>query len=322
MLPRRFAKSAAIALVAVLLIAGSTLGQAFVPIQPGTWTGGYIPVVVNDPGVNTQLAGSARIGDPYALTSVRRELPWLGGFVGQAAPASMPQTNAALGQPPNGVALAGGPFRGGLFSGKQLFPRSPRIGNGQLFPNAYHAVNQRLWLRGEWLLWDTKGMDTPPLVSTSTPGTTRDIAAVLGETNTSVLFGGNNINGGTEPGLLVSAGFWVTPQQNFAIEGEYFQLGEQNDRYRAGSDGSVILGRPFFDIVAGQETAQLFSYPGLVSGSINVDTETNFRSILINGRASLCPVDQCNHCGLHDRVDWLIGFRHLQLMLSASGMAN
>ena len=295
----------------LLLIAALIWGSATLPAQtaanPGSWTGGYIPVVVNDPGL------SSNIGDPYALVGVRRNLPWLGGTVGSGQATQINVVNAS-----NGGLLGNGTLFNGssrwLGNGPSVFARSPWIGNGRLFPKTYSRINERLWLRGEWLLWDTKGMDTPALVTTSTAGTARDIAAVLGEPGSSVLFGGRELNGDTVSGIRVGGGFWITPQQNFAIEGEYFQLREQDDSYVGGSNGAAILGRPFFDIVAGQETAQLVSYPGLVGGNLNIDTDTNLRSILINGRAGLCPTGVCcNTCGIRDRVDWIVGFRHVQL---------
>ena len=332
---RRWLATTAIFALFAAISTGTCRAQAFIPIETDGWRNAapatspsaaplgmgtfaptqasIIPVVVNDPAVNRSLPTT----DPYALVAVRRELPWLGGAIGQTSP------NVTLLPPQGNVSLSAGPLRSGWFGGnRRLFSGRLLNGNrrlfngrlfrGQLFPNVYSAVNKRLWFRTEWLLWDTKGMDVPPLVTTSSAGTTRDLASVLGEANTSVLFGGNQINGGTESGLLFAGGFWVTPQQNFAIEAEYFQLGEQNDRYRIGSDGSGIIGRPFFDVVAGQETAQLVSYPGLVSGSVFVDTESNFRSLMLNGRASMCTTG-CNRCGQPDHLDWLIGFRHIQL---------
>lgn len=302
-------------ITALVLSAASLPAQYQIAANHGTASGmmanGYIPVVVNDPVA----------GDPYALVAVRRQLPWLGGTIG-----SNQQT--VLAGPTNNTGLLGGPglwggpglFSGpGLFGGPGLnrggqtvFGQPAWIGNGQLFPRVHSTFDRRLYFNADWLLWDTKGMDTPELVTSSTAGTARDIAAVRGEPGSSTLFGGNELNGDTVSGLRVGGGMWITPQQNFAIEAEYFRLAEQDDRFTGNSDGSFIIGRPFFDIVAGQETAQLISYPNLVRGDINVDTSTKFRSFLINGRASLCP-QGCNQCGYQDHIDWIIGYRRMKL---------
>jgi hypothetical protein len=288
-----------------MVAAPTTFASPTTSAAPGSWSGGYIPVVVNDPVA----------GDPYAMVAVRRQLPWLGGTIGG-------NNQPVLAGPNNNTGLLGGP---GLFSGpgllggpglnrggQSVFAQPSWIGNGQLFPRVHNTFDQRLYLRADWLYWNTKGMDTPELATSSTAGTPRATAAVRGENGSSTLFGGRALNGDSVPGLRVGGGMWITPQQNFAIEAEYFRLSEQDDRFTGSSDGRFIIGRPFFDIVAGQETAQLVSYPNLVRGSLNIDTETKFRSFLINGRASLCP-QGCNHCGYPDRVDWIVGYRRLKL---------
>ncbi len=303
------------------------LGAAPLPAQtavnPGSWSGGLVPVVITD--ARAQAAANTSVStDPYALVGLRRSLPWLGGIVGSGNSnfatngvginGPLINSQAANGSLGGGSSLFGG-GSGLLGNGPSFFTRSPWFGGGRLFPGVYSRVNSRLWFTGEWLLWDTKGMETPALVTSSTTGTPRDTAAVLGEDGSSVLFGNQQINGGTVSGLRIAGGFWLTPQQDLGIEAEYFRLSEQDARFNGNSDGSVILGRPFFDIVAGQETAQLVSFPGLVSGGINIDTRTNLRSVMINGRAALCPSSGacCNQCGIPDRVDWIVGFRHTQL---------
>ena len=332
------------------LIAVTILGAAWLPAQnpyvaqpSSNLSQGFGSVA---PAALTQTSST----DPYALVSVRRTLPWLGGIIGlgNGQSSARPLINSSpTGQLANGGLInGGGLFNGGgifgnggffngtytngnfvngnsplfgggsgvLSNGQSLFARSPLLNLGQYFPNFRNRFHQRLWVGVDWLLWDTKGTDTPALITTSPAATAQPTAAVLGEAGTNVLFGNQEINGDTTSGIRVAGGFWFTPQQNFAIEAEYFRLREQDEGFAGNSDSNAILGRPFFDIVAGQETAQLVSFPGLASGSVNVNTETNLRSILINGRASLCPgKSNCNSCGIADRVDWIVGFRHIQL---------
>ena len=335
--------------ITLLLGASSVWGQvpstapmnAAAPLdRPVSWTGSYIPVVVNDPrfqnvgyqnvglqntgyqntGVQNAAFGNtnATANDPYALVAVRRSLPWLGGTVG-AAPIPAPSAtrlgaNGGIFGSRFGL-LGNRPrlFDGSLLSGQRLNNGGNSFQSGRLFPGVSNAIDSRLWLRGEWLYWDTEGMDSPVLVTTSTDGTPRATAGVLGESGVSNVFGGGKLNGSTMGGFRIAGGFWTSPQQNFAIEAEYMRLNEQNTDFRGNSDGSVILARPFFDIVAGQETAQLISFPDLVSGSINVDVDTNFNSFLLNGRAALCPGNGCNSCGLPDRVDLIVGYRRVEL---------
>lgn len=196
------------------------------------------------------------------------------------------------------------------------------LGNGPLLPNiqglgfapAGQMLGDRLWLRGEYLYWYTDAMETPPLLTTSPAGTPQNRAGILGETGTRTLFGGP-INDGASSGFRTQAGFWVTPQRAFGIEGEYFTLLGDGDGFSASGNGAPILGRPFFDTTNDRETAQLISFPGLVNGSVGISSDTDLRSALINARAALLPTNfgVCAPCSDPDRVDWIVGYRHLQL---------
>ena len=176
------------------------------------------------------------------------------------------------------------------------------------------TLSERLWVRGEYLLWWTDRMDVPPLVTGSPEGTPQVQAGVLGQPDTQVLYGGGEINERVANGLRVAAGFWLTPQGVFAIEGEYFGFAEQSERFSASGDGLPIIARPLFDITSDGETSQLVSFPGLVAGQINVAASSQLQSALINGRVALLPLSTpCLSCEQPDRVDWLIGYRHLRL---------
>jgi hypothetical protein len=184
------------------------------------------------------------------------------------------------------------------------------------------VLSERLWVRAEYMHWWTEGMELPPLVTTSPAGTPQVDAAVLGEPGTRVLFGNERINDDSVGGLRLKAGFWLTPQGTFAIEGEYFEfLGDQDDGFRGGG-GSQIVGRPLFDPSRGIETAQLIDFDGQVSGTLGIQSSSDLRSFMINGRVALCPAGTCNANGLADRTDWLIGYRYLDLDESLSFNEN
>ncbi len=182
------------------------------------------------------------------------------------------------------------------------------------FPPAGPSLSERLWARGEYLLWWTDRMEAPPLVTGSPAGTPQAEAGVLSEPDTQVLFGGGEIGDRIAHGFRTAGGFWLTQQGSFAIEGEYFRFAEQEDRFSAGGDGSPIVGRPLFDITEGEESALLVSFPDLVAGRVNVNASSKLESALINGRVALLPGPAaCLSCDRPDRVDWLVGFRHLRL---------
>ncbi|TWU43813.1 hypothetical protein Q31b_13450 [Novipirellula aureliae] len=178
------------------------------------------------------------------------------------------------------------------------------------------TVSDRLWVRGEYLAWWADGMETPPLITTSPDGTAQNQAGILGMPNTSVLFGGGEINTDIANGFRLKSGLWLTQQGSWGIEGEYFQLWGDDDSYNASGNGSPIIGRPFFDPTNDRETAQLVSFPGRVNGSVGITSDSDLKSVLINARASMLPIYPtiCPPEGRsQDRVDWIVGYRYLEL---------
>ena len=219
------------------------------------------------------------------------------------------------------LAMGGSDPYGQISPAGRWFPAGSRPLGGSLVPSPM-LLSERLWLRAEYLHWWTDGMDLPALVTTSPAGTPQADAAVLGEPGTRVLFGNGKINDGSVGGIRFKTGFWLTQQGTFAIESEYFQfLGDQDDGFRGGG-GNPIVGRPFFDISRGIETAQLIDYNGVVGGTLNIASQSELRSLLINGRVGLCPVGVCNAQGLSDRTDWVVGYRYLDLKESLSFHEN
>lgn len=191
-------------------------------------------------------------------------------------------------------------------------PGLPVLGTSSFFP-APTPMSDRLWLRAEALYWATEAMNTPALVTTSRDGTAREQAGVLGLPTTQTLFGGD-LNDSATPGARIEAGLFLTPAGAFGIQGEVFGLAEQDDGFSGGSD-RLILARPFFDSSRDLETAQLIDFPDIVDGTLSVDSRSDLRSLMLVGRAALCPTcgGNCVNCQNTDRVDWLIGFRHLRL---------
>jgi hypothetical protein len=175
----------------------------------------------------------------------------------------------------------------------------------------------RMFLRGEYLGWVMEGMNSPALVTTSPAGTPQNQAAILGFNGTSTLFGGE-FNDSFRSGARVQGGWYVDPSRYWAIGGDYYQLFGDGDSFSANTATNAILGRPFFDIIAGRQTAQLASFPARVSGDVNVTTDTQLRSfgIHIQADAINAPGAQsqiASSCGREPRLDWLLGYRYVSL---------
>jgi hypothetical protein len=165
----------------------------------------------------------------------------------------------------------------------------------------------RIWGSAEYLLWWTREMKVPPLV---TAGPLSATGPILGAPGTTVLFGGHELDDDfMRSGGRFTLGFWLNDCQTKGIEASYFFLGSRSTNFNAsssGAPGSAILGRPFFDTSTGTQGVELLAVPGFASGSVNVGTTSSFQGAEVNGICNLC-------CCCCNRLDLLIGPRWLQL---------
>src|SRR5262249_59171580 len=113
------------------------------------------------------------------------------------------------------------------------------------------------------------------------------------------------VNGDLSVGGRVTAGFWLDCDQTFGVEGYFFQLGSQTQRFGGGTPAN--LGRPFLNALTGLPDAQVVSFPGFVDG--NVEASATSGSLIgagALGRANLC-------CDCWYRLDALAGYRFLSM---------
>jgi hypothetical protein len=177
-----------------------------------------------------------------------------------------------------------------------------------------------LFVRADYLFWDTKGMNLPPLVTTSPDGTPRVDAGVLGEDGTIVLFGDEQVGGDMRSGGRITFGRWFDPCQRLGIEAEYFGLKDESTSFSASSEGDPILARPFFDTLQGTQSADLIAFPNVIQGTIAIDHLTSFQGAGVRALYNLCCGDGCGMscvtgCPVQTgyRFDVLMGYRFLRL---------
>jgi len=175
----------------------------------------------------------------------------------------------------------------------------------------------RVWVGAEWIYWTAKGNNYPVLATGAPPGTARSGAGTTGGPGTSNLISGQNVNDDWRSGVRLYGGIWLDDSQRFGIEGNFFYLGNSNDRFAAGSDGTDIVTRPFtnnvrrnaagtFSQVAPFQDTQLVSFPNVLRGTITADSQSE----LIGGGANLVRNLCCTPCS---RLDLLVGYRYLNL---------
>jgi hypothetical protein len=122
-----------------------------------------------------------------------------------------------------------------------------------------------------------------------------------------VLFGGG-IDNDVRSGGRFRAGYWLDDEQTCGIEGGYFFLSSRSVNFAAGSAdaGSLVISRPFFNVITGMEDSELVSVPGVLNGTVAVNLSSRLQGAELNGICNVC-------CGCRGRVDLLAGFRYLEL---------
>ncbi len=182
------------------------------------------------------------------------------------------------------------------------------------------------WIEAEYLLWWTKGLELPPLVTAGTTG-------ALDAADTRILYGNDTIFDEARSGFRVGLGTWFDCGRCVGLEGDFWVLGESSEQFRAASDsaGTPRLFRPFFNVnprdaegefdPPAREDAEIVSSPGSLAGSVDVASYTELQGAGLRIRRQLCCATTCgNECDpccpaveRSSRLDLLVGYRYAQL---------
>jgi hypothetical protein len=179
----------------------------------------------------------------------------------------------------------------------------------------------RCWASAEFLLWWVKPGRVPPLGTASLGG-----SGVLGAPGTTTLFG-DSLDYGARPGARFTVGSWLNCDCTKGFELSYFFLGGDSTDSSAsssGAAGSVVLGRPFFNVITGRQDVQLVAFPGAVAGNLTVSSDTWLQGAEANLLCNLCCSNPCVPCPPNPcepacapasryRVSLIAGFRFLNL---------
>jgi putative beta barrel porin BBP7 len=198
---------------------------------------------------------------------------------------------------------------GGGFGGGFQFGNGAPFGNGGMFPNGSCGQEGKMWASSELLLWFARGQNLPALV---TSGVSAAQPGVLGQPGTAILFGDQLVDEGGRAGGRWTIGCWLDECQTMGIEANFFYLSEIEQNYiNFGAVGQVI-GRPFFNtnVAVNAFDAEQINVPGVIAGSVSVETCTQLYGAELNLRRNLSCV--CNCC-YSSRIDLIGGFRYMHL---------
>ena len=148
----------------------------------------------------------------------------------------------------------------------------------------------QLWGGVDFMLLWNKGRNTPPLITTSTAGTIRDQAGVLGFPGTRTLFGNEQIGDDLRVGGRLTFGSWLDRYQRAGAMLRFYGMERDKTRFDAASQGDPILGRPFFDLDLDRQNASLSAFPGEIVGDVHARTANEWlggdvlgRFLMVNG---------------------------------------
>ena len=162
------------------------------------------------------------------------------------------------------------------------------------------------WYKAGYVFWWSKGVDPPPLATTSPVGTDPNQAGVLGQDTTSILFGASGILGNLRGGGQFELGYWLDPQQTAALELNYFFLGEKTEDFFGDQDRFPILARPFLNVETGLQDARLIALNNQLEGTLAISTDTNLHTSAVAYRNLLYRTRT-------GKIDYLLGYRFAYL---------
>jgi hypothetical protein len=206
------------------------------------------------------------------------------------------------------------PLPGSAQVSELLMPAStaeaePEMGGAGECPlQATTSPAERLDVQLEYILWWLREGRVPPLLTTSSPAS----AGILGRSDTRVLYGDDRLttrHGDRFNGLRVYLGYWLDDDHTLGVEGRAFFLERDSTYFKAISDGSQVLARPFINVLDGSPASEVIAGPsqfGPRDGQFVGYSRVELFGEEANFKTPLCTSE-------FGRVELLIGARFLQM---------
>jgi hypothetical protein len=302
----RFVRLALLAMAVAALQALSALGQPPDRYMPAAETpGGISPV--------SPVTGRSSDGSFEPLPDKIGALPVAADRVARPSPRPLPIQNKwqhvavtfdpreVLAAPPAGYRIDGS-------DDPSLVPY------GDLW-SYYHNVNDRWWLRIDYLRWRVQGYDIPALVIQGPANT-----PLVDVPDLPVVFGDDRIEEGHRHGGRIRLGHWLVDGQFKGYQAEYFSFErEQTGFFRSGQPGDFILARPFIRVDPGPtlvpdasiivgENVVIDNTQTDIAGEIDIRTHSDIHSAALTRRHVLWADFETN-C----RIDSIVGYRWFRL---------
>jgi hypothetical protein len=155
------------------------------------------------------------------------------------------------------------------------------------------------------LLWATRGVGVPPLVTTGPATAGPGVAGAIGQPGTSAVFGNERMLDGLRAGLRVGAGGWFDDGHAVGADVRFYTLGNQSDNFAGVANGSNVVNVPQFT-AGGVQFPIYVGFPGLTTGTVSATAQTRF----LGGDANLLhELTRAGGVG----VSVFAGYRYLHL---------
>ena len=163
------------------------------------------------------------------------------------------------------------------------------------------------WFQAEYLLWRVKSSQSSsgPVFGTI-PTALANAPDLPAGSITGLPHDPSRAHYGDQDGLRFGAGFWLDGAREWAVEGSWFQLEKATRRFQASSNGDPVIGPVFEDPISGRQTIILYAIPNGRAAELDAQSNNRLWGAEINLRRQLPAIF------FADRLDLLVGYRHLQ----------
>lgn len=222
----------------------------------------------------------------------------------------MPTGNNVLAAPPLNPGVSVASLPAGIYSlepttitrTSRANPIAPTTGKGEPAPT---SPRERIWLEFEFIYGVSQGVWTPPLLTSSPPGTPVFRAGALDQSTTTILAGNQRVNNNFVPGFKKAGGYWFDDDRTSGIDASVTMLGQANSSVAVQTlAGGNFLARPVVNGTTLTQSAYLFG--GLTTGGATTSVDTSFITADINYRQNL-------FADCETRLDGQIGYRFAQV---------
>ncbi len=136
------------------------------------------------------------------------------------------------------------------------------------------SQSPRVWGSAVYLLAFRKSRQTPGLGANNPAGTPLANVGILSDPSTDVVFGGG-LDNNPRSGMRGEVGLWLDGDAGCGVGASFLGLEQDSVGFSQTSDGSEIISRPIYNTLLDREASQLVSFPGLVRGTVGVQTSND-----------------------------------------------